>query len=79
MNYEKETLDLYNSLRERYLVQELIEISKRLFSLSISCYMFKDRYEFDELEKDEIFKSCMEAIPENIKTYLKFYHKLRLE
>lgn len=74
MYYAKETYELYNSLREKHIVSEIVEISKHLICLSLSCEMFRDGY--DKQQKDEIYKSLNNSIPETIEVYLEFYRNL---
>lgn len=71
MDYEKETFDLYNSLKKRYTFEQIVAISERLICFSTANLMFRNGWH--EQHKDVIYKNLEVYIPKTIEAYLKSY------
>lgn len=69
MDYEKETVETYNSLREKYTDVEIAVISRHLLALSVSLVIAKNGC--DEQQKNKIFEWFKKHIPKDIEDCLK--------
>jgi hypothetical protein len=75
MDYIDEAYELFDKLKEKYTIADLILISQRLLCMALAIFFYENK--FDSSEKNAIFKRLEQTLPHGVEGFLKILDEMK--